>query len=97
MTVFERVALAYSDVFEAAANDSVERPTVFYLHKQDVQRHECKGDILRVLAGTAWLTIDGRDVVMRKGDEWVLSPGKYPALVSSVNGQSLVYELCSHG
>jgi mannose-6-phosphate isomerase-like protein (cupin superfamily) len=48
--------------------------------------------VFRVVSGTAWVSIDGEDIVLRTGEELKLSHGKYDAVISSADDDPLVYE-----
>lgn len=64
----------------------------------------CKGEVqrlprafaIRVLAGTAWVTVNGKDIIRERGQTYtdVSRPGQ-PALVSSPGKAPLVLEILS--
>jgi hypothetical protein len=47
------------------------------------------------MAGTAWITIEGTDLIVNRGEQMVMKRGKYPALISAVGKRPLAYEICS--
>jgi len=53
------------------------------------------GDVhtVRVLAGHAWITHEGRDIVLDAGDECMLAPDRDFALASAVGDAKLVLEI----
>jgi len=48
---------------------------------------------LHVLSGTAWVSTDGRDMVASPGGCMDLAGARYPALVSGVGGEPLLFEV----
>lgn len=57
-----------------------------------VRDEKRESQVLRVVSGTAWISLDGKDVVLHPGEEYKLSHGKYKALVSPATDEPLVYE-----
>jgi hypothetical protein len=47
---------------------------------------------LHVVSGLAWITSDGRDVLLKSGDELRLEPGIYDNVISALGGRPLVFE-----
>ena len=62
------------------------------LMKGYVRDEKRESQVLRIVSGTAWVSMDGEDIVLNPGDEFKLSHGKHKALVSSANDEPLVYE-----
>ena len=62
------------------------------LMKGYVRDEKRESQVLRVISGSAWVTMDGEDVVLKPGDEFKLSRGKYDAVVSPTGDEPLVYE-----
>jgi hypothetical protein len=62
------------------------------LMKGFVRDEKRESQVLRVVSGKAWVTMDGEDVVLQPGDEIKLSRGKYDAVVSAAGDEPLVYE-----
>ncbi|MGA2612055.1 MAG: hypothetical protein ABSG38_01205 [Spirochaetia bacterium] len=48
---------------------------------------------LHVLSGTAWISAAGRDIVAPLGSCVKLVRSRYPALVSGLGGQPLLFEI----
>ncbi len=57
-----------------------------------VRDEKRESQLLRIVSGTAWVSMDGEDVILNPGDELKLSHGKHKALVSPANDEPLVYE-----
>ena len=62
------------------------------LMKGYVRDEKRESQVLRIVSGTAWISMDGEDVVLKPGEEFKLSHGKYKALVSPATDEPLVYE-----
>ncbi len=62
------------------------------LMKGYVRDEKRESQVLRVVSGTAWISLDGEDIVLKPGEEYKLSHGKHKALVSPVTDEPLVYE-----
>jgi len=62
------------------------------LMKGYVRDEKRESQVLRVISGNAWVTMDGEDVVLKPGDELKLSRGRYDAVVSATGDEPLVYE-----
>lgn len=48
---------------------------------------------MHVLSGTAWVSTDGRDSVAGPGSHVNLAGARYPALVSGLGGDPLLFEV----
>ena len=48
---------------------------------------------VRVLAGAAWITEDGRDMIGTLGSCIQLTTARHPTLVSGLGGQPLLFEV----
>ncbi len=59
----------------------------------EVQRVESNYRGLRVRSGQAWVTVDGRDVVLKRCEEIALGPRHDVAVVSALGHAPLVIEL----
>jgi hypothetical protein len=46
---------------------------------------------LKVLFGIAWVSSNGEDIILNKGQEFNLLPGRYPAVISPLKSGSLAY------
>jgi mannose-6-phosphate isomerase-like protein (cupin superfamily) len=62
------------------------------LMKGFVRTEKRVSQVLHVVSGTAWITMDGEDTILNPGDALKLSHGKYKAVVSAAGGEPLVYE-----
>lgn len=58
-----------------------------------VRDEKRESQVLRVVSGQAWITMDGEDFVLSEGEELRLSHGKYDAVVSATGHDPLVYEI----
>ena len=66
--------------------------TQIELMKGYVHTEKCRSQVLRVVSGTAWVSMDGEDIVLNPGDEFKLAYCEYRAVVSPVGNLPLVYE-----
>jgi hypothetical protein len=62
------------------------------LMKGYVRTEKCQSQLLRIVSGTAWVTMDGEDMLLKPGDELKLAFCKHNALVSATGNEPLVYE-----
>lgn len=58
-----------------------------------VRDEKRESQVLHIVSGTAWVTMDGEDIVLGEGEEIRLSHGKYGAVISTANHEPLVYEI----
>ncbi len=72
---------------------NTEMPMRMMLLKGEVQRVKSSYRGLRVRAGQAWVTMNGRDLVLKRGEEMVLDRAQDAAVVSSLGHAPLVIEL----
>ncbi|MBI5670691.1 MAG: hypothetical protein HZC41_22080 [Chloroflexi bacterium] len=63
------------------------------LDGRDVRRLTNVEQVVRVVAGSAWITLDGEDILVNRGETVTLQPGVYPPVISSMNGRPLEYEV----
>ena len=66
--------------------------TPIELMKGYVRTEKRESQVMRVVSGKAWVTMDGKDLILNPGDELKLSHGEYKAVVSTANNEPLVYE-----
>jgi len=66
--------------------------TAIELMKGYVRDEKRESQVMRIVSGTAWVSMDGEDIILNPGEELKLSHGKYKALVSPANDEPLVYE-----
>src|SRR5512143_3825760 len=76
---------------EQATNSSIQMRVM--LLKGEVQRVESNYWGLRVRSGRAWVTLNGRDLVLKRGEEIALAKAQDAAVVSSLGHAPLVIEL----
>jgi mannose-6-phosphate isomerase-like protein (cupin superfamily) len=62
------------------------------LMKGYVRDEKRESQVMRVVSGTAWVSMDGEDIILKPGEELKLSHGKYKAVVSPTGNEPLVYE-----
>ena len=67
--------------------------TKFELMQGFVRDEKRESQVLHVVSGKAWITMDGKDYILAEGDELRLSRGKYDAIVSTADNHPLVYEV----
>ncbi len=84
-----QVSIVSSDYTAPAMLQPVER----VLGYGDIVSINRMGQKLRVISGSAWITFDGEDMFVLAGEEIVLEPGMYPAVISALKGQPLVYQI----
>jgi mannose-6-phosphate isomerase class I len=58
-----------------------------------VRDEKRESQVLHVVEGTAWVTMDGRDIILNEGEELRLSHGKYDVVVSATGQKPLIYEI----
>ena len=56
-----------------------------------VYRLDRRGQNLRVVSGYAWVTMDDQDIILTKGQEMYITPGKSPVLVEALRKQPLLF------
>ncbi|MBI5668654.1 MAG: hypothetical protein HZC41_11665 [Chloroflexi bacterium] len=49
--------------------------------------------VVRVISGCAWITLNRDDLVVQSGERVTLYPGKYAPVISAVGNSQLVYEI----
>ena len=62
------------------------------LMKGYVRSEKRDSQVLRIVSGTAWVSIDGEDMVLSSGEELKLSHGRHQAVVSATGDEPLVYQ-----
>ena len=68
-------------------------PLRFALYSGELLRIPRDRQHLHVLSGTAWISVAGMDVVACPGKCAKLVRTQYPALVSALGGQPLLFEI----
>jgi mannose-6-phosphate isomerase-like protein (cupin superfamily) len=64
------------------------------LMKGFVRSEKRDSQMLRIVSGTAWVSMDGEDMILNPGEELKLSHGKHQAVISATGNEPLVYEFC---
>jgi hypothetical protein len=59
---------------------------------EDVYMLPKKVTAIRVLSGHAWVTLLGKDIILRQGESTALKPGNDGAVVSSLGNKPLILE-----
>lgn len=49
--------------------------------------------VVRVISGCAWVTLNQDDLIIRSGERMTLYPGKYAPVISALGDNQLVYEI----
>ena len=70
------------------ASDRVRR-----LQPGEAKRIRRTGQTLHIVSGAAWVTINGRDVILQSGEDVKLPWGRHPAVISGLRGQPVAYQL----
>ena len=65
--------------------------TQFEVMKGSIRDEKPESQLLHVVSGTAWVSMDGKDLIVYEGQEVKLSRGKYQAVVSNVGDEPVVY------
>ncbi len=67
----------------------------FELSRGEIQRLEATGlrMRIRVLSGSAWVTANGQDMIVKRGAVLQLPPSKESIVISSLNNTAVVYEI----
>lgn len=63
-----------------------------HIGKGDVFHVPFKARKVRVLSGKAWLSVAGRDVILRSGDLVDLSPSRYDPLITTLGDSPVIVE-----
>jgi len=69
------------------------RPDAVQVNPGDVYRLNTAAQMIRILSGSAWITYDGKDVVLRKGRNVYLPATTFPALLSASGKAPVVFEV----
>ena len=63
------------------------------LDGRDVRRMTNVAQVIRVVAGSAWITVNGEDIFVNRGEQIQIEPSEHPPVISGVNGRAVVYEV----
>lgn len=67
--------------------------TVRRLDANDVAVLPLAIQTVRVLSGTAWITLNQDDIIVKSGEKVTLYPDRYPPVISALDNRQLVYEI----
>jgi hypothetical protein len=70
-----------------------QRATRIQLVGRDAYSLPARGQILRVVSGCAWVSLDGKDTIVQCGEVLKLAPTEHGAVISALGPQPLVYEV----
>lgn len=65
----------------------------FQLKVGEVRSLERRSQVLRVVSGLVWVTMDGQDIVLKGGDELTLKRGKDHAVISAAGLRPAAFEI----
>lgn len=82
------MALTGKDFYQSA-----EPIEIIELGKDETYPLEPQTQIIRVLSGSAWITVNGEDRIVAQGQDMLLKPGKEKVIISSANTRPLVFEI----
>ncbi len=57
-----------------------------------VRSEKRESQVLRIVAGKAWISMEGNDILLEAGQELKLSHGNHQALISPIGEEPMVYE-----
>ncbi|NWG17739.1 MAG: hypothetical protein HXY41_14020 [Chloroflexi bacterium] len=63
------------------------------LDANDVAVLPLANQVVRVLSGAAWVTLNQDDIIVKSGEKITLYPDKYPPVISALDNRQLVYEI----
>jgi hypothetical protein len=93
MIAHNRFEITETDTFARANSPAVESSQVFRLGAGSVRTLQRARQVVRVISGCAWITLDGDDIVLCSGETVRLAPGKHPAVISGPSDRPVVYEI----
>jgi hypothetical protein len=75
------------------ADESAALLEVFKQHKGTTRKLPQTCQLIRVLSGCAWISINGQDIIVESGHEIHLVAGEYAGVISNLCDDLLVYNL----
>jgi quercetin dioxygenase-like cupin family protein len=69
------------------------KPEAVQVNPGDVHRLDNTAQTIRILSGSAWVTYDGKDIVLRKGRNMYLPATTFPALLSAFGNAPVSFEV----
>ncbi len=79
--------------FARVNSPAVERSQTVRLGAGGVRTLQRASQVIRVVSGCAWITLDGDDIVLCSGQAVRLVPGKHPAVISGPSDYPVIYEI----
>lgn len=64
------------------------------VYSGQTQRLGRRALLVRVVSGEAWVTANGEDFVLQRGQEATLPAGAHEALITALGSHPLTYEMC---
>ena len=68
-------------------------PNTIQVNPGDVHRLDTAAQVVRIVSGSAWITYNGQDMVLRKGRNVYLPPTSMPSLMSAIGHNPVVFEV----
>ena len=69
------------------------KPEAIQVNPGDLHRLDNNAQTIRILSGSAWVTFDGKDIVLRKGRNIYLPVTAFPALLSAFGSAPVSFEV----
>lgn len=73
--------------------ETLEQVEIFELAPQRNLIVKPSGQVVAVIGGTAWVTLNGEDIVVCGGETIELTPGKQDVFLSALGGKSVIFEI----
>ena len=89
MTVPNNAAVALSEHYRRQGAET----DVFEFDYGESRALQPYPQIITVIAGCAWITLDEHDIILKTGAQFRLTPGRNRAVISSANRERLVYSV----
>ena len=83
----------FTTVKTSAVPSKLRQPQGIYLKRGNVHSIRRESQVVRVLSGCAWITFDGQDVFLKRGEKTCLPPGEDTALISAMGNSPLVFSI----
>ncbi len=93
MIAHNRFEMTDTATFARVNSPAVERAQTVRLGAGSVRTLPRASQMIRVVAGCAWITLDGDDIVLCSGQEVRLVPGRHPAVISGPSDYPVIYEI----
>jgi len=66
---------------------------IIEINGDETYRLDTQTQIVRVLSGSAWITINGEDRILAEDEDTLIETSKEQAIISSLNQRLLVFEI----